>query len=231
MTTPSPKRPTPLSVTRAANGVGCPLIALVIPSVPSMTLPLLCVFSASLLFCLALTPLARALARRCRLVDHPDNRRKMHGRAVPVAGGLPILISACIALTAVLWYFPPPADVPAGERPNLLGLLIGSVVICLVGLADDFGYLRGRHKLVGQCIAVGIVIVGGVRVEHIHLFDWTLELGLLSVPFTGFILLGAINSLNLIDGMDGLLSSVGLIITLAMGALAAVGHHWIAACI
>src|SRR5581483_6199758 len=92
-------------------------------------------------------------------------------------------------------------------------------------------YLRGRHKLVGQCIAVGIVIVGGVRVEHIHLFDWTLELGLLSVPFTGFILLGAINSLNLIDGMDGLLSSVGLIITLAMGALAAVGHHWIAACI
>jgi UDP-GlcNAc:undecaprenyl-phosphate GlcNAc-1-phosphate transferase len=196
-----------------------------------MTLPLLCAFAASLLLCLVLTPIARALARRCRLVDHPDNRRKMHGRAVPVAGGLPILLSACIALAGVLWFFPPPLDVPDGEHPNLLGLLIGSVFICLVGLADDFGYLRGRHKLVGQCFAVGIVIFGGVRVEHIHLFDWTLALGLLSIPFTGFILLGAINSLNLIDGMDGLLSSVGLIITLAMGALAAVGHHWAAACV
>ena len=195
-----------------------------------MTLPLLCAFAASLLLCLLLTPIARALARRCRLVDHPDNRRKMHGRAVPVAGGLPILLSACIALAGVLWFFPP-FENTSGETPNLLGLLIGSVFICLVGLADDFGYLRGRHKLVGQCLAVGIVIFGGVRVEHIHLFDWTLELGLLSIPFTGFILLGAINSLNLIDGMDGLLSSVGLIIVLAMGALAAVGHHWAAACI
>jgi UDP-GlcNAc:undecaprenyl-phosphate/decaprenyl-phosphate GlcNAc-1-phosphate transferase len=207
------------------------MIALNIPSVSSMTLPLVCVFLASLLFCLVLTPVARALAQRCRLVDQPDKRRKMHGRAVPVAGGLPILLSACVALAGVLWYFPPPAEIPDGERPNLLGLLFGALFICMLGLADDFGYLRGRHKLVGQCLAVGIVIFGGVRVEHIHLFNWTMELGLLSVPFTGFILLGAINSLNLIDGMDGLLSSVGLIITLAMGILAAVGHHWAAACI
>jgi UDP-GlcNAc:undecaprenyl-phosphate GlcNAc-1-phosphate transferase len=196
-----------------------------------MTLPLLCSFCASLFLCLALTPIARALARRCRLVDRPDNRRKMHGRAVPVAGGLPILLSACAGLAAVLWFLPPSPEWPSGGHPNLIGLLIGSLVICLVGLADDFGYLRGRHKLLGQCLAVGIVIFGGVRVAHLHLFDWTVELGLLSIPFTGFILLGAINSLNLIDGMDDLLSSVGLIITLAMAALAAVGHHWTAACI
>src|SRR5262245_10512270 len=196
-----------------------------------MTPPLFCTFAASLLLCLALTPVARALARRVRLVDRPDNRRKMHGRAVPVAGGLPILLSACLALAGALWFFAPLPPSPTGQNPNLLGLLLGSLFICAVGLADDFGYLRGRHKLVGQCFAVGIVIVAGVQVRQIHVFDWTLELGLLSVPFTGFILLGAINSLNLIDGMDGLLSSVGLIITLAMAALAAVGGHWVAACI
>ena len=195
-----------------------------------MTLPLLCTFCASLLLCLVLTPLARAVAQRCRLVDQPDKRRKMHGRAVPVAGGLPILLSACVALAGVFGFFPS-FENTAGDAPNLLGLLAGAVVICLVGLADDYGYLRGRHKLLGQCFAVGIVIIGGVRVEHIHLFTWTLELGLLWIPFTVFILLGAINSLNLIDGMDGLLSSVGLIVTMAMAALAAVGQHWAAACV
>jgi UDP-GlcNAc:undecaprenyl-phosphate/decaprenyl-phosphate GlcNAc-1-phosphate transferase len=195
-----------------------------------MMFPLLCTFGTSLALCLALTPIARALARRCHLVDRPDKRRKMHARAIPVAGGLPLLLSACGALAVVLWFFPPPPSSP-GLYPNLLGLLLGSLFICLVGVIDDYGCLRGRHKLVGQVLAVGIVILGGVRVEHLHLFDWTLQLGLLSIPFTGFILLGAINSLNLIDGMDGLLSSVGFIITLAMAALAVVGGHWLAACI
>src|SRR5439155_5894298 len=64
-----------------------------------------------------------------------------------------------------------------------------------------------------------------------RIFDWHVELGLLAVPFTLFWLLGAINSLNLIDGMDGLLSSVGLIVTLAMAAMAVLGEQWMAACV
>jgi UDP-GlcNAc:undecaprenyl-phosphate GlcNAc-1-phosphate transferase len=103
---------------------------------------------------------------------------------------------------------------------QLFGLLCASMVICAVGMADDFGYLRGRHKLVGQGIAVAIVICCGVMVRNITVFDYTIELGLLSIPFTIFLLLGAINSLNLIDGMDGLLSSMGLIIVLALAAVA-----------
>ena len=194
-----------------------------------MIFTLLVTFFASLMLCLILTPVAGALARRCKLLDHPDLRRKMHVRAVPVAGGLPILLSACATLAGILWFFPIAES--DGPNPNMIGLLLGSLTICAVGLADDFGCLRGRHKLAGQCFAVGIVILGGVQVQHVHVFHWTLELGLLSIPFTGFILLGAINSLNLIDGMDGLLSSVGLIITLAMAALSAAGGHWLAACI
>src|SRR5205823_328160 len=48
-------------------------------------------------------------------------------------------------------------------------------------------------------------------------------------PFTAFFLVGAINSLNLLDGMDGLLSFVGLIICLAMGAMSLLSGHWAAA--
>ena len=53
----------------------------------------------------------------------------------------------------------------------------------------------------------------------------------MAVPFTAFLLLGAINSLNLIDGMDGLLSSVALIICIALGAMAWVGGRDVTACV
>ncbi len=52
----------------------------------------LLVFASSLGMCLLLTPLARAVARQCRLVDRPDGRRKLHAGAIPLAGGLPILL-------------------------------------------------------------------------------------------------------------------------------------------
>jgi UDP-GlcNAc:undecaprenyl-phosphate GlcNAc-1-phosphate transferase len=73
---------------------------------------------------------------------------------------------------------------------------------------------------------VAIVMASGVVVERISLFGWDIELGLLAIPFTLFWLLGAINSLNLIDGMDGLLSSLGLIICLALAAMAVLTEHW-----
>lgn len=93
-------------------------------------------------------------------------------------------------------------------------------MICVVGVFDDFGVMRGRHKLLGQILACLIVMYFGVKVSSIQMFGSQLDLGLLSGPFTIFMLLGAINSLNLIDGMDGLLSTVGLTVCVALGVIA-----------
>jgi UDP-GlcNAc:undecaprenyl-phosphate GlcNAc-1-phosphate transferase len=174
---------------------------------------------ASLVACLLLTPPARVLARRWGLVDRPDGRRKLHGQPIPLAGGLAVFTAvlaalATLELAGLTWV------TDSLRAPELLGLLVGGAVICSVGVLDDLGRLRGRHKLLGQAVAVVVVIGCGVRVDRVVLFGWHLDLGLLAVPFTAFILLGAVNSLNLLDGMDGLLSSVGLIICLAMGVMA-----------
>jgi UDP-GlcNAc:undecaprenyl-phosphate GlcNAc-1-phosphate transferase len=185
-----------------------------------MLVPLFLTFGASFVLCLLLTPAARAVAFRFELVDRPDQRRKMHTRTVPVAGGLPILFSTCAALGAILILSPTLGALCEPEGLKLFGLLLAAVVICAVGLADDFGYLRGRQKILGQIVAVVIVMACGVLVRNVSLFDGEVELGLLAYPFTIFFLLGAINSLNLIDGMDGLLSSMGLIIVLALAAVA-----------
>jgi UDP-GlcNAc:undecaprenyl-phosphate GlcNAc-1-phosphate transferase len=184
----------------------------------------------SFLLCLLLTPLIRALAHRLRLVDSPDGRRKLHSRAIPVAGGPAILIASGTAILVALQQAGPWREQVGDELPRLVGLLIACLMICAVGVADDFGRLRGRHKLMGQLASVAVVILSGVQVRTVHLMGGDYELGVVAVPFTAFILLGAINSLNLLDGMDGLLSSMAFIICLALGAMAWVGGKDVTAC-
>jgi UDP-GlcNAc:undecaprenyl-phosphate GlcNAc-1-phosphate transferase len=194
---------------------------------PTLLLLLALSFGAALL----LTPAVRTLAARWGLVDRPDGRRKMQTRAIPVGGGLAVFLAVAGAL-AVFCFWPSPLRQHLREQlSDLIGLLLAAVLICGVGVADDFGCLRGRHKFLGQLLAVGVVMGFGLVVSRIRLFGWHVELGLLAVPFTAFWLLGAINSLNLIDGMDGLLSSVGVIIALAMAATAVLFDKWPAACL
>jgi UDP-GlcNAc:undecaprenyl-phosphate GlcNAc-1-phosphate transferase len=182
----------------------------------------------SFILSLTLTPLARSLALRYGLVDQPDGHRKLHDQDIPMAGGVAIFLAATISLALALALSPSFQAMYQLESPFILGLLLACLLICAVGIADDYGWLRGRHKLCGQLIAAVVVMVSGVQVQNIHLFGWNIELGLLSLPFTAFLLLGAINSLNLLDGMDGFLSSVGFIICVGIAIMAAVGGHWVA---
>jgi UDP-GlcNAc:undecaprenyl-phosphate GlcNAc-1-phosphate transferase len=188
------------------------------------------ILATSLGLSLLLTPVARRMASRCGLVDNPDGRRKLHSKPIPVAGGFPLLAATVGSLVLIAAFDPDGVGaVIAAESTCLTGLLLSALVICILGLVDDLGRLRGRHKLLGQTLAVGILIASGIEVHQIQMFGLTVDLGLLAVPFTAFLLLGAINSLNLIDGMDGLLSSVGLIICAGMAAMAALNERWAAA--
>lgn len=193
---------------------------------------LILLFVVSLILSLVLTPQVRSFALRFGLTDNPDTRRKLHKDKTPVAGGLAILLATVVSLAGMLLLFDVPMEAEFGSQSNqLIGLCAAAMIICLVGVLDDSGRLRGRHKLIGQVFAVLVVISSGLLVERIQLFHWQIELGLLAVPFTAFLLLGAVNSLNLLDGMDGLLSTVAFIITLAFAGIAVVGGKWPTACI
>lgn len=182
--------------------------------------------SLSLIVCLLLIPPVRWIARHVGLIDQPDNHRKIHGRAVPVTGGLAVYAAVWVVIGLSL-LVPSPYQEALLERSRLLvGLFFGSLFLVTVGVADDFGGLRGRHKLLGQVIATFIVISHGVLVEDVHLFGLHIPLHYMAWPFTALLLLGAINSINLIDGMDGLLGSVGLWLSLALAGMAALAGHW-----
>jgi UDP-GlcNAc:undecaprenyl-phosphate GlcNAc-1-phosphate transferase len=170
---------------------------------------------------LLLTHLLRVAAVRLNLVDRPDGRRKVQTKPIPVAGGIAVLLSVTITLLLVwLWNTPEPNPLQ-GEANRLVVLLLAGSAICFLGVVDDFGRLRGRHKLLGQVLVASAVALSDVQVRQVQLFGLEpLHLGPLSFPFTVFLLLGAINSLNLLDGMDGLLGTVGLIICLTLAAVA-----------
>src|SRR5439155_18845620 len=191
--------------------------------------PLAVLFAASFAVSLCANRLAGWLGPRIGLVDRPDGRRKMHRQPVPVVGGIAIFVSLCLTILLAMFFVEPVALRFEEDSSSLVGLLLACAVLCTVGVADDYGVLRVRHKLVAQVLAAGIVVAFGLEVRRIRLFEWDLELGLLAVPFTLFWLLGAINSLNLLDGLDGFLGSVDIIITLAMAAMGVLGEKWTAA--
>lgn len=191
---------------------------------------LLLPFASAFGLCLVFTPLARALAARWGLTDKPDGHRKVHARATPLAGGLAILAAGVGALAAAQWLPHPWQDGLVGQEWEL-GLLLACVIICAVGVIDDRWGLRAWAKLAGQMAAIVVLVQSGLVVRSIQLFGWTVDLGLLAVPFTVVWLLGTVNSLNLLDGMDGLLSCLGLVISASMAVMAAVMGQWAAAAV
>lgn len=181
---------------------------------------------ASFLATVGLTPLVRRGAFYFHLVDEPDGQRKLHATATPLGGGVAILLGSLLSL-GVLWLLRRPY-VPFVGRfvpGDYVGLFLAVLVLAVVGLADDRFGLRGRQKLLGQMLACGVLTATGLVIRNVQLFDWNMELGLLAVPFTFFWLLGAINALNLIDGIDGLATTVGCILSLALACMAYLTGH------
>jgi UDP-GlcNAc:undecaprenyl-phosphate GlcNAc-1-phosphate transferase len=179
---------------------------------------------------LVLTVLVRELAPRIGLTDLPDGRRKLHAEAMPLGGGLAVLL-ATISVVGVVLVQPNPFQRILWVHGGQLAFLVpAGLVIVAVGLIDDRFGLRGWHKLFGQVLAASILIYGGMVIERISVFGLApLEFGVFAIPCTLFWLLGAINALNLLDGIDGLAAMMGIILAATIGVMAQkIGHAEVA---
>ena len=170
-------------------------------------------FAASLL----LTAAVRAVARRYDIVDRPDGKRKLHGRPMPLWGGVAVYAATVIGLLAV--------RLGAGGTTEFTELsnawMIAAGFVCLVGGIDDRFNLPSRIKLVLQIVSVLPIVMLGYYVDRIVAFGCPIVLGWLGIPLTILWLVGCINALNLIDGMDGLASIIGLSTAAMLGVIAA----------
>ncbi len=143
------------------------------------------------------------------LIDKPDHR-KIHVKPIPRIGGLGIfagLMASLLYFSLIRSLFPCCKEYLA--LPNNY-FITGGIVIAVTGLVDDFKGISFRQKLVVQSLIAVYIILAGYRME----FDFGVLRGytdLLSIPITFLWIIGVINAMNLIDGMDGLAGGTFLI--------------------
>jgi UDP-GlcNAc:undecaprenyl-phosphate/decaprenyl-phosphate GlcNAc-1-phosphate transferase len=196
----------------------------------TLTFPLIAL-AVSLCISLFVTPIAQRFSKAVGLVDHPDNHRKLHREPIALCGGVAILTSMLASFGIVLLFFPEFQIHLFLEPVKAISLGLGSVAIVLLGLLDDRFGLRGRQKLVGQVVICLSIIGFGFTIDKVQIFGLPIELGLLAWPITLVWLLLCINSINLIDGADGLCSSVGWIAFAAVAAISVVTNNHVEAII
>ncbi len=169
-----------------------------------------------------LTNFVGLMARSWGFVDKPDGHHKSHKREVALGGGLAVFLAATVTFGVEFLSSSPLQSVLQQEASYLTGLLLACAWIVSVGLYDDRFGMRGIWKMAGQAIAALIVIKSGLVIEKFAVFGYIIPLGYLAIPFTAFWLIGAMNSLNLLDGIDGLATTIGIILCATITAMAVV---------
>lgn len=183
-------------------------------------------FGMAFVTSVVVAPLVARLSVRLGIVDAPDNHRKLHRQAIPLTGGPVLLVSLLVSAAVTLFTFPTLLAQTSHDRHFIMGLFLAASVIVIIGMLDDRYGMRGRQKLAGQVIAglVMVLLPTGVVFDSISLFGQRISFGDLSVvlgPTLALIfLVGAINALNLIDGVDGLASTTGVVLSLSVACVA-----------
>lgn len=184
----------------------------------------LAAFVFAFLACLAIVPFAKRFAFRNGIVDSPDKKRKLHGRTIPLAGGIAVFTTLLITITFAIVFDLGMAERIVANAGQAIGLLLASVIILAIGVVDDKYGMRGRQKLAGQCIAVGVLIFCGFRFSTMSFMGYEMPMHFLSIGLVAIWLLGTINALNLIDGADGLASTIGAIVSGSIVFMALENH-------
>ena len=147
-------------------------------------------------------PVIIRIAKAKGFVVRP-NKRMSHTGEIPNIGGLNICFS--YMLTFLLF--------ESNQFSQNQFFLIGLLIIMTIGFIDDVLVLTPAAKLVGETLA-GIALIGfaDIRITHLHGLLGITEIGIIpSYLISLFILIAIINAVNLIDGIDGLASGLGIL--------------------
>jgi len=159
------------------------------------------------LLALLITPFIRNTFRRWGLVDHPDSARKLHKRPVPSGGGVAVALAYVLSFGILLALPLQGGLIIQASLPLTWRLLPSAILILAVGFLDDILGLRPWQKLLGQIAAAAGAFWGGIHLTSVVGHDigigWSLTLTI------GWLIF-CTNALNLIDGLDGLATGLGI---------------------
>ncbi len=183
-------------------------------------------FFYGLLFAIPATYAVRFFALKKGIVDRPDGGRKTHEKATPLLGGLAVCLAFALAVFCVRH------DLLGGFllQKHLIGILLGAAILIIGGALDDRYRLRPALQLVFPAAAALVVIASGIGADvitnplggaplrldlwHLRLFHYggvPYQLTLPADLFTFAWLMGMTYTTKLLDGLDGLVSGLGII--------------------
>lgn len=165
----------------------------------------------SFILALIFVPLNKRFSYLIGSIDRPV-ARSAHTKETPKSGGISILLAIVITIFLLVIF-----DVLAFSR-LLLGLLIGSLLIVLLGVIDDLKDINPWQKVVIEIVIALVVYYFGFRIDLVtNPFGSPVDIGFFSLPVTLLWFLLIMNSINLIDGLDGLAVGIVSIVSIVLG--------------
>ncbi len=181
-------------------------------------------FVVALIISYLITPLAEKIAYKVGAVDVPKDARRMHKEPKARLGGLAIFCGFLISVLAFSEFVLPTGSVNRG----LIGILVGTVIIVVLGIFDDIKPRPAKLKFLVQLVAAAIPVFLGVRVFVItNPFTGELMSLPLWISYIGSILwiAGVTNAVNLLDGLDGLAAGISSIAAVALLSILLLVHN------
>jgi UDP-GlcNAc:undecaprenyl-phosphate/decaprenyl-phosphate GlcNAc-1-phosphate transferase len=173
-------------------------------------LDILLTASVSFIITFLAIPVVIQIAEKKKLYDIPDER-KVHTRLVASLGGVGIFGGFILAaLLSIQGYL----------NPEFQYFFAAAIIIFFLGLKDDIMILSASKKFVGQIIAASILIhLGGIRLDSMYgLLGFNELPEAFGLALSYLTIIVVINSFNLIDGVDGLAASLGILTMSVFGA-------------
>lgn len=189
-------------------------------------------FAVSIVASLVLVPLVRRCAHGIGMVDRPDGERKLHREPVALGGGLAVYLALVVAFVSTILIDRTFFGRLLGDVSIAFYILFGTAAaLLIIGLIDDAWSLRGRQKLLLQCLILCLLVGSGTLIRRINILGVDFELGILAFPLTVTWLLLSVNALNLIDGADGMATTAGCVISAGLGLIGLYNGSWLSAVI
>lgn len=175
------------------------------------------IFSIAFITAFFMTPFVRVLAVKFNAIDVPKDNRRVHKKPIPRLGGIAILMGFLMGL--ICYAIIVGLSDKTIFNSQVLGLILGIIIIEIAGIWDDIKPLRAWTKLLFQIAAAGVVVGFGVRVDFLSnpfVENGIIDLGIWAIPITMVWIVGITNAINFIDGLDGLAAGVATISSISL---------------
>jgi UDP-GlcNAc:undecaprenyl-phosphate GlcNAc-1-phosphate transferase len=164
----------------------------------------------SVLLVLIILPSIIHVAQQNKLYDDHSIERKEHGYGIPRLGGIAFYVSIVLISLMVA---------KTGTALPMYDLYAASIILFAMGIKDDLSGVHCHTKLVVQAIVAFLITVpGNIRITNLEGIFNIYRLDYLpSIIISSLVIIFIINSFNLIDGIDGLAGTLGVIVCCTFG--------------